>query len=223
VALGLDGRTALVTGGGRGVGRAIVDKLAACGCRVHAMRLGPAEEAGMHRGDVADPAVLRDVVADHGPFDIFVHNAAAPLRPTAPLDTDPSVLEADLRLALGPLLTVAPGMVKTDGGRIIAVSSSGAGRVVPGYAARGVAKAALESLVRYLAADLAPHGVTVNAVSTSKIDKGVGGGRLAARTPAGRLTTPRDVADVVALLCTPEAGFIQGQVVTVDGGLGLLP
>ena len=107
------------------------------------------------------------------------------------------------------------------------MSSSGARRVVDGYLGLGMAKAALESLVRYLAVELAPTGVAVNAVSTAKVDKGTDDPRpdlvrtLAARTPAGRLTTPEDVASVVALLCTDEAGWLQGQVITVDGGLAL--
>ena len=75
--------------------------------------------------------------------------------------------------------------------------------------------------------ELAGGAVTVNAVSTAKIDKGgasassPAASALAARTPAGRLTTPDDIADVVALLCTAEAGWIQGQVITADGGLSL--
>jgi enoyl-[acyl-carrier protein] reductase III len=112
-------------------------------------------------------------------------------------------------------------------GRIIAVSSNGARMAAPAYASLGMAKAALESLVRYLAVELAPKGITVNAVSTAKIDKGPDtpapevAAMLAGRTPAGRLTTPRDVAGIVALLCTDEAAWLQGQVITADGGLSL--
>ncbi len=81
--------------------------------------------------------------------------------------------------------------------------------------------------MRYLAAELAGRGIAVNAVSTAKIDKGPDtpnpemARMLASRTPAGRLTRPEDVANVVALLCTDEAAWIHGQVITVDGGLGL--
>jgi enoyl-[acyl-carrier protein] reductase III len=133
--------------------------------------------------------------------------------------------------ALDPLLYAAPELVAAMAGgpgRVVAVSSLGARSVVPRYVGLGVAKAALESLVRYLAADLAGHGIAVNAVTTAKLDKG-GAAKvnpeavkaLVARTPAGRLTRPEDLADAVALLCTDEAAWIHGQVLTVDGGSGL--
>jgi enoyl-[acyl-carrier protein] reductase III len=100
---------------------------------------------------------------------------------------------------------------------------------VPAYLSVGLAKAALESLVRYLAVELAGRGIAVNAIATALLDKGDPrslaaselGAMLASRTPAGRLSTPADVADAVALLCADEAAWIHGQVITVDGGLGL--
>ena len=157
---------------------------------------------------------------------------AASLHRMSALRPDIGELWDDVRLAVSPLVQAASGLTEllnAGTGRVIAVSSSGARSVVPGYVSQGIGKAALESLVRYLAVELAPRGITVNAVSTGKLDKGPGAAddpllrRLAERTPAGRLTVPEDVADAVALLCTPEAAWIHGQVLTVDGGRSLAP
>lgn len=245
---GLAGKVALVTGATRGLGLAIARKLCASGCEVLLNHRGTEQDAaaalellaglpGTARslsGDISSPAAMSAVLGtigdEFGRLDVLVHNAAS-MHPTSALRIGARPLRADLGVALTPLITAAPALPKLmpDGGRVVAVSSSGARSVVPGYATAGIAKAALESLVRYLAAELASGGIAVNAVSTAKIDKG---GEtvnpellaiLARRTPAGRLTRPADVADAVALLCTPEAAWIHGQVLTVDGGLSLAP
>jgi enoyl-[acyl-carrier protein] reductase III len=118
-----------------------------------------------------------------------------------------------------------------SGGRIIALSSLGSQRVIPGYAAIGVSKAALEALTRYLAVELAGKGITVNTVSAGAVETEVwqmmpeGTAALAAiraRTPGAALVTPEAVADVVFFLASPAAHAIQGQVLTVDGGYSLL-
>ncbi|WP_051970080.1 SDR family oxidoreductase [Kitasatospora azatica] len=245
--LGLAGKVALVTGATRGVGLAVARRLCAAGCRVvlnYARREADAQqaleqlaglpgEAVALRADVTDHEQLAGLLAEvgrrFGRLDIFVHNAAR-WQPAAALGADPASVHADLAAALDPLLTGAPAVAELMAGgpgRIVAVSSSGARSVVPGYVGAGVAKAALEGLVRYLAVELADRRIAVNAVSTAKIDKGAATPQpevaavLAARTPAGRLTTPEDVADAVALLCTAEAGWIHGQVITADGGLSL--
>ena len=157
-----------------------------------------------------------------------MHNAAS-FHPMPAVGADAQTALADVSIAITPLLRHAPRLAElmAGGGRIVAVSSTGAGRVVPAYLAQGMAKAALQSAVRYLAVELAARGIAVNAVATTKLDKGPDTpGRqalaaIAARTPGGRATTPADVAAAVALLCTDEAGWIQGQVLTVDGGLSL--
>jgi enoyl-[acyl-carrier protein] reductase III len=250
--IGLDTKVALVTGATRGVGLAVARKLCAAGATVvlnyatsaddarHAVEeLAPLKgEAVALRADVTRPEeldrLLGQVRERYGRLDVFVHNAAS-WHPAPAVGADPAGVRADLSAALGPLLHGAPaiadlmddGTGRRRGGRIVALSSSGAHSVIPRYVGLGVAKAALESLVRYLAVELAGRGIAVNAVSTAKIDKGPGtpqpevAAALAARTPAGRLTTPADVADAVALLCTAEAGWIHGQVITADGGLGL--
>jgi len=238
----LTGRTAVVSGASRGIGLAIARKLHASGAAViinyahdaeaaeAALRLLPG--AAAVRADIADPAGIDTVTAfardRFGGLDVFVHNASY-FRPGPTVGADPAAVRHALDVALNPLLYGAPALADLMSGRhgrIIAVSSSGARRAVPQYLAGGIAKAALESMVRYLAADLAGRGVSVNAVSTAKVDKGEGDNprlkAIAARTPGGRLTTAEDVAGVVALLCADEAGWLQGQVVTADGGLGIV-
>jgi enoyl-[acyl-carrier protein] reductase III len=232
--LGLEGRIAMVTGGTRGLGLAISRRLCAAGCHVYlnyansepAARQALDRLAGLKgtaallRADVAVPgeaARLVDEVSNrHGRLDIFVHNAAS-YHPMPVARPQPGEFWDDVRLTLNPLLQAMPklaGAMGQYGGRVVAVSSTGARATVPGYVSLGVAKAALESLVRYLAAELAPGGITVNAVSTGQLDK-----RADPDTTvrAGR-TLPASVADAVALLATDEAAWIHGQVITVDGG-----
>lgn len=246
MSLDLSGRAALVTGATRGLGLAVAAKLHACGAAVglsYSRSDDGAERAVKElsddgsravlvKGDVTGegswPRLLEEVSAAFGRLDILVHNAAS-WRPMSAAAADLPRLHEDLAAALDPLLLAAPAIRQAmpGGGRVVAVSSSGAHSVIPGYVSQGLAKAALESLVRYLAVDLAPAGITVNAVSTAKLDKGPATPRpemartLAARTPAGRLTTPADLAGVIALLCTDEAAWVQGQVITADGGLSL--
>lgn len=247
--LGLDGKVAVVTGAGRGLGRAVAHRLRASGCHVilnyvrsdadardavSAMAGLPGSATAL-KGDIRRPEVLQDLVdtalGRHGRLDIFVHNAAT-LPAMSVLMPDLTAVHAEYALALDPLLRGAALFTKVmdgTGGRVVAISGNGAGRVIPGYVALGVAKAALESLVRYLAVELAGKGIAVNAIATSLLDKADENpmappdvsAMLAARTPAGRLTTPADVANAVALLCADEAAWIHGQVITVDGGLGL--
>ncbi|MFH8571848.1 SDR family oxidoreductase [Streptomyces sp. NPDC017993] len=245
--LGLAGKSAVITGATRGVGLAIARKLCAEGCRVlvnyahsdEAAKAAVEQLAGLpgeavaHRADVTRPAELAGLLAAAGErfgrLDVFVHNAAS-WTPAPAVGATAQTVHADIAAALDPLLHGAPALAELMAGgpgRVVAVSSSGARSVIPRYVGAGVAKAALESLVRYLAVELAGRGIAVNAVATAKIDKGPDtpqpevAATLAARTPAGRLTTPEDVADTVALLCTAEAGWIHGQVVTADGGLAL--
>ena len=120
-------------------------------------------------------------------------------------------------------------MEKRGGGSLISISSPGAQRVLPDYVVVGASKAAIESLTRYLAVELAPKNIVVNAVSPGIVetdalkhfdalaDRNIIHKAIAA-TPAGRLVTPEDVAGVVGFLCTPAAAMIRGQVIVIDGG-----
>jgi enoyl-[acyl-carrier protein] reductase III len=125
-----------------------------------------------------------------------------------------------------------PLMSKNGGGSIVSISSPGSHRVLPEYAVVGASKAALEALTRYLAVELAPHNIVVNAVSPGIVatdalkhfdtmqDKELLG-EIAEVTPAGRIVTPEDVAGVVAFLCSPDAAMIRGQTIITDGGFTL--
>jgi len=238
-----------VTGGSRGLGRAIVHRLCRSGAHVlvnyqrnetaaQQVVEEVADTAGTAtaiRADVSSPdevrSLLDTVAQQHGRLDIFIHNAAT-FRPMEAANVDLDVFYAEQALALNPLLVGAPQLAKLmeGGGRIIAISGNGASEVVPGYVAPGVAKAALEALVRYLAVEFAPRGISVNAVATAMLDKDDDPRRghmrdlmtmLAARTPAGHLSRPDDVANAVVWLCGPATDWIHGQVVLADGGLGL--
>lgn len=129
------------------------------------------------------------------------------------------------------LLVQRARQMMKDGGEIVAVSSLGALRAIPMYAAVGASKSALESLVRHLAVELAHEKLRINAVSAGVVetdalkffphrDDIIGNSEV--KTPAGRLTEPRDVADVVLFLVSPLASMVHGQTVVVDGGYSVL-
>ncbi|HET9241907.1 MAG TPA: SDR family oxidoreductase [Gaiella sp.] len=239
-----DGRSVLVTGGSRGIGRAIALRLARDGATKVAIgyfRSDSAAEATAEelRSLGAEPVLVRgnvtssrvaEQVAALGPLDVLVHNAATGvIRPA--LETEDKhwdwTLNANARALLGLTRVAAPSM-RPDSS-IVAISSLGSVRVLENYTLVGVSKAALEALVRYLAVELAPRGIRVNAVSAGVVETGAldhfpnREAMLAsgARNPVGRIVTPDDVAGVVAFLCSPDAVMIRGQTVVVDGGWSL--
>jgi len=245
----LAGKTAVVTGASRGIGRAIARKLAGAGCDIagiyrngHDEAAGLADEvralgrkAWMLSSDVSSPESLDECFESLGReierIDILVSNAASGvLRPA---------LEMNLRhwrwcletnaLALDLLVQRAEPRMR-PGSRVIALSSLGAQRAMPGYAFVGASKAALESLVRSLAQELAPRGITVNAVSAGVVntqaldafpDADGLRAEFARRSPAGRVLEPEDVADAVYLLCLPESALVNGHTLVVDGGYSI--
>jgi enoyl-[acyl-carrier protein] reductase III len=117
-----------------------------------------------------------------------------------------------------------------DGSSIVGISSLGSARVLPNYVLVGTSKAALESVVRYLAVELAPRGIRANAVSAGVVETGAldffpnKDEMLATveRTPAGRLVAPEDVAAAVSFLCSDDGAMIRGQTIVIDGGFSLL-
>jgi enoyl-[acyl-carrier protein] reductase III len=240
-----EGESVFVTGGSRGIGRAIALRFAELGAAriaIGYLRNDRAAEATadevrargaepvLVRGNVSSDRVLRQV-QELGPLDVLVHSAATGvLRPA--LEAEDRhwdwTLTANARALLSLARVAAPAM--PSGSSIIAISSLGAARVLENYVLVGTSKAALESLVRYLAVELAPRGIRVNAVSASVVETDalqhfsnreqmVGDGL--ARTPAGRLVEPADVAAAVTFLCSPDAEMVRGQTLVVDGGFSL--
>jgi enoyl-[acyl-carrier protein] reductase III len=248
----LTGRTAVVTGASRGIGRAIANVLAGCGADIvlnYARHEEAAQAARMEieaigrrclvvRANLGEPRQVEGLVAEaasfaaHGIY-AFVHCAAIgvfkPVLGVRPSQFDLS-MSVNARSFLDAARCLRPVMTPRDA-RMIAISGQGARAVVREYGPVGVSKAALESLVRYLAVELAPDGIRVNALSSGLIDTDAVRSfpdaaerldRVARDTPLGRLGQPEDIANVVALLCSPDAAWITGQVVVADGGYGLL-
>lgn len=242
----LAGKIAFVTGGSRGIGRAIALKLGRAGCDVAIVYHNSHDEAasacetlrGFGRRAQAIQADVSDVDSVAEAFatfrkefervDFVVSNAAiGVLKPALELSTKHwrRCMETNA-LALNLLAQNAVPLM-TNGGRIIALSSLGAWRAIPQYAFIGASKAALESLVRSLAQELGQRGIRVNAVSAGVVDTDALKyfpnreqllEEFARRTPAGPTLTPENVADAVYLLCQPEAEMITGHTLVVDGG-----
>ena len=237
-------RRVFVTGGSRGIGKAIALRLAREGASTVAIGYFRSDAAAEETADElralgAEPVLVRgnvtssrveDQVAALGPLDVLVHNAATGvIRPA--LETEDKhwdwTLNANARALLALTRVVAPSM--PHGSSIVGISSLGSVRVLDNYSLVGASKAALEALVRYLAVELAPLGVRVNAVSAGVVETGAlehfpnreemlasGAGN-----PAGKLVTPEDVAGVVSFLCSPDAEMIRGQTLVIDGGWSL--
>ncbi|NOY57661.1 MAG: enoyl-[acyl-carrier-protein] reductase FabL [Calditrichaeota bacterium] len=249
--MNLKGKVALVTGGSRGIGRAIAARLAEAGAdvAVNYLRKQTAanETVALVESKGARALAIRANVADHenihhmideiknyfGKLDILISNAASGvLKPAMELTERHWHWTMDINAGtLLPLAQYAVPLMGESGGKIVAVSSLGSVRAIPNYAAVGASKAALESLIRHLAAELAPQGVCVNAVSAGVIDTDAlkhfpNRDQLIQvsleKTPSGRLTTPEDVANIVLFLCSPLAKQIQGQTIIVDGGYSIL-
>jgi enoyl-[acyl-carrier protein] reductase III len=240
--MGLTGASVLVTGGTRGIGLAIAKRLVADGATravLGYMRNDAAAEAAaagldaevvLVRGEVSKPAVVEEL-ASHGPYSVVVHNAATGVVKPALETTDKHwdwTLNANARALLALARACAPTMA--DGSSIVAISSLGSQRVLDNYVLVGTSKAALESVVRYLAVELAPRGIRANTVSAGVVETGALDHfpnreemlLSVERTPAGRLVEPDDVAGAVSFLCSGDAAMIRGQTLVVDGGFTLL-
>lgn len=248
-------KVALVTGSGRGIGRAIALRLARDGADVVVnffRNREPAEETATAIRDLGRKAlVARANVGDldqlaglfaaveeaFGGLDILVNNAASGYNRSI-LEQKPKgwqwTLDINARSALFGAQYAVPLMRKRGGGHIVNITSMGSQFVLPDYAVVGASKAALETLTRYMAVELAAHDIAVNAVSPGmvatealthfrqlepKLDATMR--QVHEGTPAGRMVVPEDVAGTVAFLCSPEAAMIRGQVIIVDGGFTL--
>ncbi len=245
----LDGKVALVTGSSRGIGKAIAIRLAENGVNLVVNyirhRRDAEETAALIEGKGAKCLVVKANVAkdedlaamfakiedEYGRLDILVSNAASGvLKPALELSSRHWNWAMDINARSLLTLTQNAVPLMKGGGRIIAVSSLGAVRAVENYTAVGASKAALESLVRHLAVEMGPMGILVNTISAGAVDtealkkfpnrKQILDTALE-RTPAGRLTTPEDVADLALFLCSDLACMIHGQTVVVDGGYSI--
>ena len=233
----MSGRLVVVTGGGRGIGRAVAERFAAAGERVVAVGRDPATADEVC--DVTDEDAVQALFARLGDVDVLVNNAgmssSAPLRRTSLADWRAQV---DVNATGAFLCTRAalPGMVERDAGRVVTVAST-AGRVGYRYTAGYTAsKHAAVGLMRAVAAEVAGTGVTANAVcpafvrtdmtarsveriaATTGRSAEEGEAALARSSPLGRLLEPEEVAFAVAFLAAPEAGAINGQTLILDGG-----
>ncbi|MCC6165770.1 MAG: SDR family oxidoreductase [Caldilineaceae bacterium] len=249
--MSLAGKRALITGGGRGIGRGITLALAAQGCHVaihYARKRAEAKETAqaasglgvqtaLVRANLRQEAEARRMVEEAagqlGGLDILVGNAASGvLKPAAELENKDWewTVSVNVRSILAAAQTALPHMRRGGWGRIITITSPGSRRVFPQYSIIGISKAALEALTRYLAVELAAEGITANCVSPGLVVTGALDffpmraemlDHAQRNTPAGRLVTPEDVGAVVAWLCSDAAAMVVGQTIEVDGGYGL--
>jgi enoyl-[acyl-carrier protein] reductase III len=251
--LDLTNRRVLVTGGSGEIGRALCASLAACGADVlftffsnHEGAEKTAEairargrQAHVIRAHLGKEKSIDDVIEaareTFGGVDIFIHNAASGvLKPAVELSR--RHWDWTHQINARAFFFLVQGLIKEPalmgrGGRVLALSSLGAVRAIPQYSAVGTSKAALESGVRHLAAELGPLGITANVVSPGVIDtwslkQFPNRDQLlqiaTMRTPTGRLATAEDVAHTVRFLCSPGAEMINGQTLNIDGGYSIL-
>jgi 3-oxoacyl-[acyl-carrier protein] reductase len=241
----LAGQVALVTGGSRGIGAAIARRLAAEGATVALTYVDGAEaartvakdiataggQAHVIRADSADPAAVvaavEETAARFGRIDILVNSAG--IIYVRPLD-ELTIEEADRMWAIDVravfVASQAAARHMTRGGRIITIGSSMSGRVPGGgFTLYAMCKAALTGLTRALARDLGPRGISAVVVHPGAVDTdmnpadGPGDALLTPLTTLGRFGTPEEIAGVVSFLAGPDASYITGSALTVDGGL----
>ncbi len=249
----LHGKVALVTGASRGIGRGIALALAEAGAdiAVHYARKGnkardvvkEIEAMGRRvivvKANFAEKekidAMLDEIEKAFGGVDIFVANAASggfrSMLETSDKHWD-WAMDVNARSILHIAQRVAPHMHGRGWGRIVTVTSLGAVRVVPNYGAVGLSKSVVESLTRYLAAELAPKGIIVNAISPGLVNTDALANmnmdissaleQVRQRNPTRRLVTPQDIGRVATFLCSAAAEMIVGQTIYVDGGFNIL-
>ncbi len=246
-------KVALITGGTRGIGKAIANRFAREGYDLvlnYMRKKSDAEQTKLEieqeygvavhlvKANVKEMEQIRSLFQEteqqFGRLDVFINNAASGvIRPLMEIEEShwDWTQEINSKAYLFAAQEAAKLMEKSGGGSIVAMSSLGSIRALPNYVAVGVSKAAVEALTRYLAVELAPKGIVVNAVSGGAVDTDALKHfpnreqlleEAANRNPAGRIVEPNDLAETVYFLCTPAASMIRGQTIIVDGGLSLL-
>lgn len=245
----LTGKVALVTGGTKGIGKSVALKLAEKGADVVVNYLrsrnaadetleqlkGLGSNAHAVRVNIGNhekmPKLFDEIRDKYGRLDILISNAALGLFTSAMEITDKAWhLSMDTNAEAFLHCVQMSRSMMPDGAKIVALSSLGTTRYIPGYAAIGASKAAIETLTRNFAWELAPRSINVNTVSGGFIDTDALKvfpnykdmvDEVVRRTPFGRIGRPEEVADVVVFLCTDKAKWITGQVIIVDGGYSL--
>lgn len=243
------GKTAVVTGGSRGIGRDIVLKLAAQKCNVVINYLRN-EEAALEvkalvekqgakalvvQGNVGETDEIKNLFAKtkevFPKIDFFIHNAAlGAFKPVMSLRENQWDMSLNINAKAMLLCSQEAVKLMSGKGKIVTISSLGSRTYIPDYGAIGISKAALECLVRYLAVELAPKGINVNCVSGGPIQTDALSmfpkydqmtTECIKRTPMGRLGQPDDLGKVVMFLLSEQADWIVGQTLIADGGLSL--
>jgi gluconate 5-dehydrogenase len=239
----LNGRTALITGSGRGLGWAMAQGLAEAGARVllHgrdrerlAPRLQELRKAG-HAADavafdMADRAAMKKQMASAGPVDILIHNVGERDR-RAFLEIEPEafarLIDVDLTAAHALVSQVVPGMAERGWGRLILVTSIAGDLAVPNASSYVAAKGGLAALARALAVEFGAKGITSNALSpgffatetNERMIASANGERHRERCPAKRWADPREIAGAAIFLASPAASYVNGHTLIVDGGV----
>jgi 3-oxoacyl-[acyl-carrier protein] reductase len=236
----LDGKRALVTGASRGIGRAIVVELARAGAHVLVGYRSSADEAAALarelggvavQADVSDPEEAARLVDEAGELDILVNNAGLTRDGLIARMSDEdwrAVLDTNLGGVFHTCRAAARGMMRRRSGSIVNLTSVVGIHGNPGQTNYAASKAGIIGFTKALARELASRGVRVNAVAPGYIQTALTDvlpeevqQAILGNTPLGRLGTPEDVAGAVRFLCSDEASFVTGEVLLVDGGLGM--